>query len=61
MGGECHAKGKVGSHLSQIEYVRNRIIIKERAGEDASWERNLLKEWSKYPGWEVAGEPIRQA
>jgi len=38
----------------QIKAVKDVIRMKEARGADASFERNLLKEWSKYPGWENA-------
>lgn len=38
----------------QVECVKNDIISKESRGEDASYERWLLKSWSKYKGWESA-------
>lgn len=43
----------------QIQCVKNDIIAKEADGEDASFERGLLKSWSKYPGWESAGKVLR--
>jgi len=39
----------------QIECVANTIKLKESMGKDASGERELLKAWSKYKGWELAG------
>ena len=38
-----------------IACVKRDIQSKESRGEDASYERGLLKEWAKYPGWEDAG------
>jgi len=42
----------------QIKGVRDVIKGKEARGEDASFERRLLKSWSKYEGWEEAGNPF---
>ena len=42
----------------QIKCVRDVIRGKEARGEDASFERNLLKHWVKYPGWREAGKPL---
>ena len=39
------------SLISQIKYVEQTIISKEELGEDASFERELVKEWKRYlPG-----------
>jgi hypothetical protein len=38
----------------QLRAVRNTIISKEKHGEDANFERKLLKSWAKYEGWEDA-------
>ncbi len=39
----------------QIKAIANVIKGKEKQGVDATFERNLLKEWAKYEGWELAG------
>ena len=39
----------------QIESVANTIKLKEAKGEDTTSERELLKSWAKYKGWELAG------
>ncbi len=38
----------------QIKAVADTIKGKEQRGVDATFERNLLKEWAKYEGWELA-------
>lgn len=45
--------GKAESY--QIRCVKKDIVNKEARGEDATYERELLMQWSKYPGWEAAG------
>ncbi len=40
----------------EIKCVRNNIISKESKGLDATFERELLKSWAKYEGWENAGK-----
>ena len=53
-GGICHQKGKERGAWFEIQCVKNDILSKEAKGEDASFERSLLKSWAKYPGWEDA-------
>ena len=53
-GGVCHQKNKERGAWYEIECVKQDIIAKEADGEDASFERSLLRAWSKYPGWEDA-------
>lgn len=36
----------------ELRCIRQTIIGKEKAGLDASFERNLLKKWAKYEGRE---------
>lgn len=40
----------------QIRCIKKDIVNKEARGDDATFERGLLMQWSKYPGWETAGE-----
>lgn len=55
MGGEiCHQKGRERGPWFEIKCTKEVIRNKEARGEDASFERALLKSWSKYPGWEDA-------
>ena len=35
------------------------IKLKEADGEDASFERKLLKDWQRYEGYESAGNALR--
>ena len=42
----------------QVECIKNDIINKESRGEDASWERWLLKSWGEYKGWESATDAL---
>ena len=50
----------------QIQVIVDIIKSKESKGQDASFERDLLKSWSKYEGYESAkqaldtlGKPVR--
>lgn len=54
-GGVCYKKGKEQGSWFEIKCVKDTILLKEANGEDASYERSLLKSWSKYPGWKNAG------
>ena len=40
----------------QVKSVRDIAMIKEANGQDASFERYLLKKWSRLDGWRVAGK-----
>jgi len=42
----------------QVQCVKNNIISKESRGEDASYERSLLKSWGHYKGWECATDAL---
>ena len=42
----------------EIQAVVNVIKGKEAEGQDASFERKLLKAWSKYKGYEKAKEAL---
>ena len=60
MGGEiCYRKGYERGPWFEIQEVRKIIIWKEAHGEDASFERKLLKSWAKYEGYEGAKEAYR--
>jgi hypothetical protein len=39
--------------------VCKQLISKESLGEDAAYERELLKSWAKYPGYQAAGDALR--
>jgi len=58
MGGDCHAKGKERGHWYEIECVKNDIIRKEARGEDAKFERSLLRAWGHYEGWSAASDAL---
>lgn len=59
MGGEvCYQVGRERGPWYEITCVRDIIVSKEARGEDASFERKLLKSWAKYPGWQDAGKPF---
>jgi len=57
--GSCHAKRKRGPRY-EIECVRKSIVAKEKKGQDASFERSLLKSWAGYEGYESAKRVLAQ-
>ena len=57
-GGICYQKGRERGPWYEIKCTKAVIVNKEGRGEDASFERELLKAWSKYPGWEDASKPF---
>ena len=60
MGGEiCYRKGFERGPWFEIQEMKNLIIAKEASGEDATRERKILKSWTKYEGYETAGEAYR--
>ena len=59
MGGETsHSKGKERGPWFAIKSIKESILIGEALGKDKSYERKLLKEWSKHKGWEAAGDAL---
>jgi len=59
MGGEiCFRKGYERGPYFEIKCIKEDIITKEAKGEDASFQRSLLKSWAKYPGYEGAKEAL---
>ena len=59
MGGEvCYQKGKERGPWFEIKCVADTIRAKEAKGQDASFERVLLKSWSRYEGYEGAKEAL---
>jgi hypothetical protein len=58
-GGFCYRPGYERGPWYEIECLKNDIIRKEKRGDDADFERGLLKSWSKYPGYEKAGEVLK--
>lgn len=57
----CHKRYHETGNWFQIKCVKETILAKEKDGEDASFERNLLKSWALYPGWEDAGKPFQHS
>ena len=49
-----HKKGEEKGTWFQIKCVKDIVRDKEARGEDASFEKKLLKSWSKFPGWKDA-------
>jgi len=58
MGGICKIKGQEKGAWYEIQCTVETIRDKEAKGLDASYERNLLKSWSKYEGYEEAKEAL---
>ncbi len=54
MGGISKKKGKQRGASYEIQCVSDVIQAKELKGQDASFERNLLKKWSVYPEFKEA-------
>jgi hypothetical protein len=52
----CYRKGYESGAWYEIKKVSDVIRMKEEHGADASFERDLLKAWSSYPGYESAKE-----
>ena len=53
MGGEvCHAIGKERGPWYNVKSIKDIILSKEAKGQDATFERELLKSWGKYEGYE---------
>jgi len=48
--------GRGKGHKYEINEIVRLIKLKEKNGHDATFERDLLKSWSTYSGWEYAGE-----
>lgn len=46
-------------HQYEINEIARIIKLKEKNGHDATFERDILKEWSTYSGWEYAGECLQ--
>ena len=51
---DSHKKGEERGNWYQIKCVKDVVRNKEARGEDTSFERELLKSWHNYPGWEGA-------
>ena len=49
-----HKKGEEKGIWYQIKCTKDVVRNKEARGEDASFEKNLLKSWGEHPGWEDA-------
>lgn len=52
--GVCYTKGKERGAWFEIKCIADIVRSKESKGKDASFERDLLKSWSKYRGYEDA-------
>jgi len=62
MGGEItYRKGYERGPYYEIKCIQEVIIGKAARGENATFERDLLKSWAEYPGWEMAREVLPPA
>ena len=59
-GAPCYLKGKERGAYFEIKCIKDIIISKESKGEDATFERKLLKSWSKYKGYEKAKDALAE-
>lgn len=60
MGGICKTRHKERGAWFEVECVKKDIIAKEADGEDASFERGLLKSWNSYEGWEITRDALNE-
>jgi len=61
MGGEvCKQVGKERGPWFEIKCAKDNIISKEAKGQDAKFERGLLKVWSKYEGYKLAKQALKE-
>lgn len=60
MAGRTLAKGRQTGADYEIKTIANIIRTKEAAGHDATFERELLKAWADYSGYESAKEALRE-
>jgi len=58
MGGVSKQKGRQRGVAYDIKCVADAIKAKEAVGQDASFERGLLRSWSKHEGYEGAKEAL---
>ena len=58
MAGSCKTKHKEHGIWFKIETIANIIKSKEARGESAKFERDLLKSWGRYEGYESAKEAL---
>ena len=58
MGGISRRKGKEAGAIFEINAVANTIKLMEAQGKDTTFERNLLKSWSRYKGYELAKQVL---
>ena len=60
MAGRCKVKGKEKGIAYEVKAIADCIKGKEAKGQDATFERELLKAWSKYPEYKAAGRVLEQ-
>ena len=54
----CYRKGYEKGPWFAIQSIKESILIGEALSKDKSFERELLKSWAKYKGWEDAAKPF---
>ena len=57
----CYRKGYEKGAWFAIQSIKESILIGEALSKDKSFERELLKSWANYKGWEDAAKPFSQA
>ena len=57
----CYRKSRERGAWFEVKSVQDVVRSKEEKGEDATFERELLKSWVNYKGYEDAVRPIGQA
>ena len=55
---DSHKKGEEKGNWCQIKSVKEVIANKEMRGESAKFERELLRSWSRYKGYEEAKQSL---
>ena len=55
---DSHKKGEEKGNWYQIKSVKEVIANKEMRGESVKFERELLRSWSRYKGYEEAKQSL---
>ena len=56
----CKTKGHEKGAWFEIKCIKDIIISKESKGQDASYERGLLKAWAKVDGYKTASNALSE-
>lgn len=57
-GGSSYKKHEERGAWFEIKCIKDVILSREARGEEAFFERDLLKSWSKYKGYETAQDAL---